>query len=90
MPERTSYEPGTPCWVDIGVPDMASRRSLLRRTARMDAREVDDPEAGGYGQFHLKGLPVAGVGPQQNTDEAAVLDGVRLGRRCRQDARCHP
>ncbi len=22
MSERTSYEPGTPCWVDLGSPDL--------------------------------------------------------------------
>jgi predicted enzyme related to lactoylglutathione lyase len=65
MSERTSYAPGTPCWIDIGVPDAAAAATfygeLFGWQVEMDSR----PEAGGYGLFTLNGKYVAGVGPQQ-------------------------
>lgn len=68
MPERTSYAPGTPSWVDIGVPDTAAAAAfygeLFGWTAEFDPR----PESGGYGMFSLDGKLVAGIGPQQNAD----------------------
>jgi predicted enzyme related to lactoylglutathione lyase len=68
MPERTSYLPGTPSWVDLGSPDTAASAafygSLLGWTAEFDER----PEAGGYGMFTLQGKNVAGIGPQMNMD----------------------
>src|SRR5262245_20080918 len=68
MPERTSYAPGTPSWVNIASPDPPAAAEfyggLFDWTADMDPR----PEAGGYGMFLLRGRPVAGLGPQQNAD----------------------
>lgn len=67
MPERSSYAPGTPSWVDIGTPDTAASSrfygALFGWTAAIDPR----PEAGGYGMFTIDGKNVAGVGPQQDT-----------------------
>jgi uncharacterized protein len=64
MAERTSYAPGTPCWVDLGTPDTASAgrfyAGLFGWELAMDPR----PEAGGYGMFTLRGANVAGLGPQ--------------------------
>ncbi len=64
MAERTSYKPGTPCWVDLGTPDTkdASRfySELFGWAAGIDPR----PEAGGYGMFTFRGRNVAGLGPQ--------------------------
>lgn len=66
MSQRTSYAPGTPSWIDIGVPDTAAAAAfygeLFGWTAEFDPR----PEAGGYGMFTLRGETVAGIGPQQN------------------------
>jgi uncharacterized protein len=68
MPERTSYPPGTPSWVDLGSPDPLGAAgfygSLFGWAAEMDPR----PEAGGYGMFTLDGKTVAGLGPQTNPD----------------------
>lgn len=68
MAERTSYEPGTPSWVDLGSPDTGAAAQfyggLFGWTAEMDPR----PEAGGYGLFTLRGKNVAGLGPQMNPD----------------------
>ncbi len=63
MPIRDTYEPGRPCWVDLGTSDPAAARSfygeLFGWTADVDPR----PEAGGYAQFLHDGHSVAGVGP---------------------------
>lgn len=67
MPERTSYAPGTPSWVDIGVPDTAAAAQFYGALFGW-AWEDGGPEAGGYGMFTLRGLNVAGVGPQQVPD----------------------
>ena len=68
MSERTSYEPGTPSWVDLGSPDTAASGvfygGLFGWTAEIDPR----PEAGGYGMFKLRDQLVAGLGPQMNME----------------------
>lgn len=68
MTEKTSYAAGTPSWIDIGVPDAAAAGAfyggLFGWTLDIDPR----PEAGGYGMFKLRGLNVAGLGPQMNTE----------------------
>ncbi|MGH9106527.1 MAG: VOC family protein [Acidimicrobiales bacterium] len=67
MAERTSYLPGTPCWVDLGTTDtQAAARfygGLLGWAAAIDSR----PEASGYGMFTSRGLNVAGLGPQMGS-----------------------
>ena len=68
MAERTSYKPGTPSWVDIGVPDTAKAAEFYGAVFGWDAAIDPRPEAGGYGMFTLRGLNVAGLGPQQNPD----------------------
>jgi predicted enzyme related to lactoylglutathione lyase len=66
MPERTSYAPGTPSWVDLGSPDTGASAAFYGEmfgwTAAMDPR----PEAGGYGMFTIRDKNVAGIGPQMN------------------------
>ncbi len=63
MPTRDSYEPGRPCWVDLGTTDPAAAHAfygeLFGWTAEVDQR----PEAGGYAQLANDGRVVAGVGP---------------------------
>jgi predicted enzyme related to lactoylglutathione lyase/AcrR family transcriptional regulator len=68
MSERTSYLPGTPSWVDIGVPDTAKAAEFYGAIFGWDAAIDPRPEAGGYGMFTIDGKNVAGLGPQQNMD----------------------
>jgi predicted enzyme related to lactoylglutathione lyase len=68
MSERTSYAPGTPSWIDIGVPDTAAAATFYGGLFGWKAEIDPRPEAGGYGMFTLKGKNVAGVGPQQSPD----------------------
>jgi len=72
MPERTTYEPGTPSWVDLGTtdPDAAKRfYGELFGWVAEDAGPVE--ETGGYAMFTLNGKRVAGVGPLQGEAPSA-------------------
>jgi uncharacterized protein len=62
MAEFTSYEPGTPSWVDVSVPDVAAAQAFYGALFGWEAQELP-PEAGGYGFFLLRGKIVAGIGP---------------------------
>src|SRR5689334_1296181 len=64
MSERTSYAPGTPSWVDIGVPDIGAAAQFYGELFGWEHEDFG-PDAGGYGMFRLRGKDVAGVGPQQ-------------------------
>jgi predicted enzyme related to lactoylglutathione lyase len=66
MPERTSYAPGTHCWVDIGTDLDAAKPfyTSLFGWSTMDAGPVE--ETGGYGFFMKGDKMVAGYGPQMN------------------------
>ena len=57
-----SYEPGVPCWVDVGSTDL--ERSIAFYDGLFGWRAVRlGPEAGGYVRFRLDGVDVAAVGP---------------------------
>jgi predicted enzyme related to lactoylglutathione lyase len=73
MPERTSYEPGTPCWVDLATPDVdASKRFYgdLFGWQYQSAGPVE--ETGGYGMFTVNDRQVAGIGPIMQEAQPAV------------------
>jgi len=63
MPEITSYEPGTPSWVDLGSPDVEASAAFYAGLFGWEAHTSPDPEAGGYTMFVLDGHTVAGLGP---------------------------
>ncbi|MGF7236718.1 MAG: VOC family protein [Frankia sp.] len=63
MAEFTSYEPGTPCWVDLGSPDVEASKSFYGNLFGWQVDTVPDPAAGGYSMFTLRGKMVAGLGP---------------------------
>jgi predicted enzyme related to lactoylglutathione lyase len=63
MAEFTSYEPGTPSWVDLASSDLASSKAFYGALFGWEAQDVPDPSAGGYGFFLLRGKMVAGYGP---------------------------
>jgi hypothetical protein len=68
MAERTSHEPGTPSWVDLGSPDPSASAEFY---GRLFGWEIEDagPESGGYRMCTLRGRSVAGLGPQQTPDQ---------------------
>ncbi|MEV6670893.1 VOC family protein [Streptomyces sp. NPDC051162] len=61
MPDVTGpYAPGTPCWIDLMVPDQQAALDFYRDLFGWQG-EVGPPETGGYAVCTLRGKPVAGI-----------------------------
>jgi len=61
MPEVTEpYKPGTPCWIDLMVPDQQAALDFYRDLFGWQG-EIGSPETGGYAVCTLEGKPVAGI-----------------------------
>ncbi|MFI0718000.1 VOC family protein [Streptomyces sp. NPDC021224] len=61
MPEVTGpYDPGTPCWIDLMVPDQQAGLDFYRDLFGWQA-EIGPEEYGGYSVCLQKGKPVAGL-----------------------------
>lgn len=69
MGARTSYAPGTPCWVDLGSPDTSASAHYYGRLFGWTADFALGEDSGGYGMFVLGGDRVAGVGPLQSPEQ---------------------
>ncbi len=64
MPEISSYEPGTPSWVDLSTPDVDASVSFYESLFGWSIPEGPNTEqTGGYRQATRDGRPVAGVFP---------------------------
>ncbi|MGN6256177.1 MAG: VOC family protein [Solirubrobacterales bacterium] len=64
MSERTSYVPGTPCWVDLGTPDVEAAARFYGELFGWEVPErPDSGSMGGYRRAELRGKDVAGVMP---------------------------
>ena len=64
MSERTSYAPGTPCWVDLATPDLEAAESFYGELFGWEIPELpNSAEMGGYRRAKLGGKDVAGVMP---------------------------
>lgn len=64
MAEKTGYEPGTLCWVDLTTTDVEGAARFY--SGLFGWTTVDTgPEFGGYRMCELHGQPVAGMGPAQ-------------------------
>ena len=72
MPQRDSYEPGTPSWVDLGTPDVAGSTAFCTALFGWTADAVTD-DAGNhvYTMFSKGGRYVAGLGGQPPGMEGA-------------------
>ncbi|MBL1101370.1 VOC family protein [Streptomyces coffeae] len=68
MPEVTSYQPGTPCWIDLMVPDQQAALDFYSGLFGWSG-EVGPPETGGYALCTLKDKPVAGIMTAQSMGE---------------------
>jgi uncharacterized protein len=92
MSERTSYEPGTPSWVELGgIPDFDAAEAFYGALLGWEIPEgPDSAQLGGYRRARLNGRDVAGASPvmqdgqpcEWNTyisveDAAATMDKVR-------------
>lgn len=70
MPERTSYAPGTPSWVDLGSPDVETSIRFYGGLFGWDTEAPgSDEETGGYRFFLRHGKKIAGVGPLMGDDQ---------------------
>jgi predicted enzyme related to lactoylglutathione lyase len=68
MSENIAFAPGTPCWVDLGSSDVGAAKDFYSALFGWDF--VAMPEREEYAVAHLRGAPVAGIGP-------ATGDGLR-------------
>lgn len=66
MSERTSYEPGTPCWVELsGTPDIEASERFYGAVLGWEIPEQpNSAQPGGYRRAQLGGRDVAGVSPK--------------------------
>lgn len=74
MSERTSYEPGTPCWVELsGTPDIDASEGFYRALLGWEVPEQpNSAELGGYRRAKLNGSDVAGVSPVMQDGQPCV------------------
>ncbi|HET9591473.1 MAG TPA: VOC family protein [Solirubrobacterales bacterium] len=64
MSERTSYVPGTPCWVDLATPDVEAAARFYGELFGWEVPELPtSAEMGGYRRAKLGSRDVAGVMP---------------------------
>ncbi len=88
MSERTSYAPGTPCWVDLGTPDVDAAARFYGELFGWEVPErPDSHEMGGYRRARLRGRDVAGMMPLMQegqppawTTYVSVDDAARIGQ----------
>lgn len=86
----TPWPTGTPCWVDLAVPDVDVIAAFYAAVLGWDVRPTG-PEFGGYVIGHVDGMPAAGIGPHgdpgppgwtlyfASDDVDATVEGVRAG-----------
>lgn len=64
MSARTSYAPGTPCWVDLATPDLEAAEGFYKPLLGWEIPELpNSAEMGGYRRAKLNGRDVAGAMP---------------------------
>jgi uncharacterized protein len=64
MSERTSYTPGTPCWVELGTPDIDAAAAFYGDLFGWEIPEQpNSAQLGGYRRAKKNGKDVAGVAP---------------------------
>jgi predicted enzyme related to lactoylglutathione lyase len=68
----TPWPDGTPCWADLGAPDIAKAREFYSDVFSWTV-EPGGPETGGYSVAELNGRGVAGLGPKMGPPEAPTM-----------------
>ena len=63
MTTMDSYIPGTPCWIDLGAPDVAAAADFYSALLGWECPD-GDPQFGGYRSCTLGGRTVGGLLPQ--------------------------
>jgi uncharacterized protein len=69
MPVRsTAWPTGTPCWVDLTVPDVETAKEFYAAVLGWTYLDLGE-EFGGYQICQRDGHHAAGIGPQQSPDQ---------------------
>jgi uncharacterized protein len=68
----TPWPDGTPCWADLGAPDIAKAREFYSDVFSWTI-QPGGPETGGYSVAELNGRGVAGIGPKMGPPEAPIM-----------------
>ncbi|MFF5262086.1 VOC family protein [Actinomadura viridis] len=72
MPEKTSYEPGSPTWVELYSPDVEASKTFYKGLFGWDSYTVTIPDMGDYEMFTVGGATgpeVAGMAPLADETE---------------------
>jgi len=73
MSERTSYAPGTPCWVELATPDVEAAVGFYGELFGWEIPEQpNSAELGGYRRAKKNGADVAGVTPLMQEGQPTV------------------
>jgi uncharacterized protein len=88
MSERTSYVPGTPCWVDLATPDIEAAERFYGVIFGWEIPELpNSAEMGGYRRAKKDGRDVAGAMPLMQEGQppawstyVSVDDAEAIGR----------
>lgn len=68
----SSYDDGTPSWVDLTTPDLEATKTFYGGLFGWDAQTMDDPAAGSYTMFTLRGKRVAACAPPQGAGQPSA------------------
>lgn len=77
MAEITAHAPGTPSWVDIGVPDIAAAVTFYSGLFGWETEDLGE-EAGHYTMCRLRGRDVAAIGPAMNPGPPAWMTYISV------------
>ncbi len=77
MPEITAHAPGTPSWVDIGVPDIGKAAAFYTGLFGWETEDMGE-EAGHYTMCKLRGKAVAAIGPAMNPGPPAWMTYITV------------
>jgi predicted enzyme related to lactoylglutathione lyase len=77
MAEITAHAPGTPSWVDIGVPDIASAAAFYSGLFGWETQDMGE-EAGHYTMCLLQGKAVCAIGPAMNPRPPAWMTYITV------------
>jgi uncharacterized protein len=68
MGERTSYDPGTFCWVDLGTTDQEGAKAFYGALLGWEYEDMPVGEGLVYSMARIRGRDVAAIGPLQGGD----------------------
>jgi predicted enzyme related to lactoylglutathione lyase len=71
MGERTKYEPGTFCWVDLSTPDQQGAKAFYGALFGWEAEDLPVGEGVSYSMQRVDGKDVAAISPQQEQQREA-------------------